>query len=327
MADTRTHLQAHDLAGIARAAFGPSRTLAGVDRLHGGSKKGVYRLVLDDGSTGIAYVWHADENYWPDTGGGDPADPFAAADGIDLFVSAHQHLTNAGVRVPALRVLDRDLGMAVLEDLRGGTLEDLESSGRQAVLERFAATVRNMHAHRAEWYGRAGTPVMDHALRDRVLERALRHLAESAARVEEIAAVAGRVHDDLRRRYSAIRPRDGYTLIHGELGPDHVLIDAAGNPVIIDIEGVMYLDVEWEHVFLELRFGDDYRYLVVDDLDPDRLSLYRLAMYLSLVAGPLRLLDGDFPHRSTMRAIADANIRNVLRELGAPGATPSPDRP
>ena len=52
-----------------------------------------------------------------------------------------------------------------------------------------------------------------------------------------------------------------------------------------------------------------------DDLDGDRLRFYRLATYLSLVAGPLLLLDGDFPHRAGMRHIAEANIGRALAEL------------
>ena len=99
-----------------------------------------------------------------------------------------------------------------------------------------------------------------------------------------------------------MRPRGRYGLIHGELGPDHVLIDGHGQPVLIDIEGVMFFDVEWEHAFLELRFGEHYRWLREDGLDEERLRLYRLALHLSLIAGPLRLLDGDFPDRAPMLA-------------------------
>ena len=66
----------------------------------------------------------------------------------------------------------------------------------------------------------------------------------------------------------------------------------------------MYFDPEWEHVFLRLRFGEHYRYLREPGLDPHRLALYRLALHLSLVAGPLRLLDGDFPDREPMLQIA-----------------------
>ena len=35
-------------------------------------------------------------------------------------------------------------------------------------------------------------------------------------------------------------------------------------------------------------------------------------MHLSLVAGPLRLLDGDFPEREGMQGIVEYNLRQVL---------------
>ena len=39
-------------------------------------------LVLDDRTTSIAYVWNADENYWPDAASQDQSDPFGHADGL-----------------------------------------------------------------------------------------------------------------------------------------------------------------------------------------------------------------------------------------------------
>ncbi|MGC5004776.1 hypothetical protein [Streptomyces sp. DT203] len=110
-------------------------------------------------------------------------------------------------------------------------------------------------------------------------------------------------------------PRTQHGLIHGELGPDHVLVDASGHPVFIDIEGLMFFDVEWEHVFLQLPFGDQYPALSRPGLDPPRLDVYMLAMRLSLVAGPLRLLDGDFPHRTLMQEIAEHNAKEALALL------------
>ncbi|WP_435834910.1 hypothetical protein [Streptomyces albogriseolus] len=38
-------------------------------------------------------------------------------------------------------------------------------------------------------------------------------------------------------------------------------------------------------------------------------------MRLSLVAGPLRLLDGGFPHRTERRDIAEHNAREALAAL------------
>ncbi|MEU9476814.1 hypothetical protein [Streptomyces sp. NPDC048191] len=121
----------------------------------------------------------------------------------------------------------------------------------------------------------------------------------------------------MRSLAARIGPRADHVLVHGELGPDHVLLDADGRPALIDVEGLMYFDAEWEHVFLRLRFGPHYDALRADGLDADRMRLYRLAMHLNLVAGPLRLLDGDFPGSGLMRDIAEHNLAEALALVGA----------
>lgn len=324
MTETRGLLGNQELAGVARAAFG-ARELVSVERLRGGSKKGVYRLTLDDQTTSIAYVWNAAENYWPDAATEDQDDPFGHASGLGLFATAHEELSALGVRVPEIVLLDHSKTLvagdvAVVEDVRGGTLEALcehDRPGARDVLARLGDVIRAMHRTRRDRYGRPGsgtsgdTDSAEHV----VFRRAVTDLAEAAARVEEIAAVEHPLADLLDERHAAVAPRAEYGFIHGELGGDHVLVDDQGQPVLIDIEGAMFFDVEWEHVFLELRFGDNYRYLRADDLDDDRVRFYRLAMYLSLVAGPLRLLDGDFPRRAGMLDIVRHNIGHTLAQL------------
>ncbi|WP_394616964.1 aminoglycoside phosphotransferase [Lentzea sp. JNUCC 0626] len=297
------HLGVADLAGIAQAAYG--RELHDVARLHGGSKKGVYRLTLDDGTTGVAYVWRPDEDYWPEH---EPDPLFGNASGRDLFLTAHTTLAEAGAPVPRLVLVDRDV--IVVEDLGGEFLEKLLDHDADAV-DRLWDDVMGMHRHTSPRYGRPSAlqPLDAPPVPDVVLQRALGHLEVCCERVPRIAADRARLETQLHERHAVIEPRTRYGLIHGELGPDHVLV-ADSRPVLIDIEGVMFFDVEWEHAFLELRFGPHYR--LAPGLDPARLSLYRLAQHLSLVEGPLRLLDGDFPHRDAMRAIADHNIERVL---------------
>lgn len=53
----RQFVQTHDLAEFIRSAFGTARKLDAVDRLAGGTQKGVYRLTLDDSETAILYAW------------------------------------------------------------------------------------------------------------------------------------------------------------------------------------------------------------------------------------------------------------------------------
>jgi hypothetical protein len=54
---TRVFLRPDDLRDLVAEHFGADRRLAGLDRLTGGSKKGVYRLRLDDQTTVILYIW------------------------------------------------------------------------------------------------------------------------------------------------------------------------------------------------------------------------------------------------------------------------------
>ncbi|MFF4545470.1 phosphotransferase [Streptomyces sp. NPDC001435] len=323
MTRTRQQPTVAALAPLARAAVGPARTLVAVTRLRGGSKKGAYRLALDDDTTAVAYVWSPDEDYWdqPDS---DPRDPFSHASGLDLFTASHARLSALGVRTPRLLHADPEANAAVVEDIRGGSLEEAlrhDPDAARPVLERLAGMLAAMGDCTADAYGKVR--LVDNkgsshggSCEQLVTDRALADIAQAAVRDPRIAAARQALEDTVRSLAAEVRPRARYTLIHGELGPDHVLVDADGNPVLIDIEGLMYFDAEWEHVFLRLRFGPAYDALRAPGLDEARLRLYRLAMHLNLVAGPLRLLDGDFPHTEFIRGIAEYNLAQALALVG-----------
>ncbi|MER5616347.1 phosphotransferase [Streptomyces sp. NPDC002215] len=326
----RQFADTENLSELVRDALGAGRRVVSVDRLRGGSQKGVYRARLDGPRTEsvIVYSWAEDENYWPSTGEADPDDPFAPASGMVQFLTAQRTLHGLGVRVPRVLLADGSrrrfpADCAVVEDVSGGTLEALfETDPERAAgaLGGLAEMLGVMHRDRSRNYG--GVDLREHGdcvsevpCERRVLHRALGHLKEAAARDGSIAAAESALRDRLEQLAERVGPRQEYGLIHGELGPDHVLVDADGRPVLIDIEGLMYFDIEWEHVFLRLRFHERYAALSRSDLDPRRLDLYMLAMRLSLVAGPLRLLDGDFPGRAFMQGVAVHNAKEALALL------------
>jgi hypothetical protein len=84
---------------------------------------------------------------------------------------------------------------------------------------------------------------------------------------------------------------------------------------MIDFEGLAYFDIEWDHAWLHIRFGDAYHELRTVDLDDDRLRLYRYAQTLSLIEGPLPIADTDFPDRQWMLNLAEWNIGKALAEV------------
>lgn len=295
---------------------------ASVERIEGGTAKGVYRVELADGTSLVVYRWHHDE------GRSDPVrddhDQLGSS-GPAPFLAAHRLLGALGLRVPELHtdvVEDADgSSVLVLEDLGTTSLErhlqEAQDAEADATMRAFAGVVRHLHDQHRPGHG----PLLPEATRtpvpgtfhDAVLRRALRDL-EEVAEHERVRPLAGRLQQLLLGGHGRLRPRGPATLLHGELGPDHVLLDRDGTPCLIDIEGLAYGDLEWEHAFLALRLGDRYRWLARDDLDGDRLRFYGLALHLSLVAGPLHLLArGDDPF---LRGVVEHNLRR-LRELAA----------
>lgn len=322
---TRDHL-----AGATRAALGSGRQLDGIARLAGGTTKGVYRLTMDDGATVIAYLWAESENFWPKTAyDGDPADQFSSGNSMDLFEASHHRLASLGLRVPEIYLLDRDrtyypADLAILEDFPGEDLLDFyerDPAAAEPTLARLREGLAAMRNYRGPSPGKVGhvdAGGVSHwpSCEEGALDFALRCLAEAAGRDRRITDARERLEDRLRELAAAVRPRAEYSVVHGELGLDHVLVDSDGHPVIIDIEDLMYFDVEWEHAHMQIRLHDQWAKTVgVEGLDEDRLALYMLTQRLSLTAGPLRLLDGDFPDREFMQGIAEWNLNKALEFL------------
>ena len=140
MADERRFADVESMRPAFRAVFGRGRSLLRVERLAHGSKKGAYRLTMDDGGTALVYVWDDSEDYWQGVlpeGADDPANPFSHASGLALFEAAAHRLASAGVRCPELLLADRSrvlypADIAVVEDVAGGSLEALlERTPRQ----------------------------------------------------------------------------------------------------------------------------------------------------------------------------------------------------
>ena len=326
----RQFMETEALSGIVREALGAGAHVVGMERLRGGSKKGVYRVHVDGprAASVIVYSWAEAENFWSAAEAPDAAHPFAPASGLVPFLAAQRRLDRLGVRVPGVLLADDSrrrcpADVAVVEDVAGGTLEALlETDPARAsdALGELAGMLDVMHQQHSWRYGRVdvlerGDKASGDSCEQLVLGRAVGDLAEAAERDPRIGSAAAPLHDRLQELAARVSPRREHGLIHGELGPGHVLVDASGLPVLIDIEGLMFFDVEWEHVFLQLRFGKVYPALSRPGLDPARLDLFMLAMRLSLVAGPLRLLDGDFPHRALMQGIAEHNTKETLALL------------
>ncbi|MFD7709312.1 phosphotransferase [Streptomyces sp. NPDC059786] len=328
MTAERAFADAGTLTPVIREIHGTDRRIASVDRLLNGSKKGVHRVTLDDATSTIVYVWSADDDYWggllPE-GHHDPSNPFAHASGIDFFEGATRRLAVVGARSPRLLLADRSQNLypddiAVVEDVRGGTLEALlerdPDAGRRT-LARLSEMLRSMHSYRAPAFGRVawidgGGARPDMTCEQAYLERTLVNIATAVSRDARAADGAAVLEEKLRILHAALEPRADFGVVHGELCAEHTLVGPDGEPVVIDIEGLMYTDIEVEHCWMRMRFGPYYEALRNPDLDPRRVEFYQYVMHLDLVGGPLRIAEGDFPNRDWMLGVADFHLRKAL---------------
>lgn len=317
------------LRPVIRSAYGKERQLVGVERLAGGSKKGAYRLTLADGSTSVVYAWDDSEDYWHDVlpeGSDDPADPYSHASGLAFFEASALRLEAAGVRCPKLLFADRSRSLypadiAVVEDVTGGPLEALLESDPVAAerpLSVVAGWLASMAAVRSPSFGkvvfvdgggRPAGPSCDAA----ALDHALAELSEIAEQDRRAGEAQDRLAGTLRSLAAPLEPRTTWGLVHGELGPGHVLLDRRGEPVLIDIEGARYFDVETEHVWTRMRFGPHYATLDPGGLDEARLGFYQLCMHIDLVAGPLRIADTSHPKSEWFRGLAEHHLQCALQ--------------
>jgi Phosphotransferase enzyme family len=329
MADERKFADTESLRPVVRAAFGRDRALLGAERLAGGSKKGAYRLMMDDGGTALLYAWSDSEDYWHGVlpeGTDDPADPFSHASGLALFEAAARRLAAAGARCPETLFTDRSRALypadvAVVEDVPGGSLEallDKDPVAAERPLSVLADWLAAMAAIRSPSFGKvafvdAGGRSPGTSCEMVVLDRALAQLQEIAGRDRRAADDRGHLEETLHSLAEPIEPRAASALVHGELGPDHVLLDRRGEPVLIDIEGARYFDVETEHVWMRMRFGGHYPKLSRGGLDENRLRLYQLCMHLDLVAGPLRIAGTSHPEREWFRSVAEYHLQRALQ--------------
>jgi hypothetical protein len=147
------------------------------------------RVTFDDDSTAIVYIWDDAENYWPTTQAGEEGNH------ADPFSPA---------------------------------------SGIETTMARLAEALDAMQRHQGPRFGKValidkGGASEGSSCEQVVLDRALDDLTEAASRDTRLTRSRDRLETVVRNLATAVRPRSQYGLIHGELGPDHVLVDRHGH--------------------------------------------------------------------------------------------------
>ncbi|WP_208589875.1 phosphotransferase [Gracilibacillus suaedae] len=289
--------------------------------MHGGTQKVVYKIECSNGFSCVLYVWDLTMNYFSEEKADE--DTTEQSYGSDLFELNNKYLTQQGIRTPTLYNLNNEksrysFDYALVEYVDGQKAEAYfhhpDSVIQDKLFQRLGDLVTSMHANERYTYGKlnhSGANTKNcHLLK---MENAKRQLSYASQYMESIRTNHSRLLNTLHQLESRIEPRSRYGFIHGELGPDHVLVNDHLEPYLIDIEGASFFDIEHEHSFLQLRFGDYYRYLKNDNLDPNRMLFYQFHHHISLISGGLKLLHRGFPDQEFAKGLTNHHFRCALK--------------
>lgn len=314
------HLELDDLQQCLKNTFGAGYFVNDVKNMHGGAQKVVYKVECTNRFICMLYVWDLSMNYFQQEI--EKQHESERSYGSELFELNNAYLCQQGINTPALYYLNKEknryaFDYALVEYIEGQDISNFmyaDSAAQDHVFGSLGAMLSRMHGMENPSYGklnnvRNGTD----KCHMQNLDNAKVQLEYAANHIAEIGSQQGRLLDKLNELESNIKPRARYGYIHGELGPDHVFVNKKLEPYLIDIEGAMFYDIEYEHSFLVLRFGEHYRFLKNENLDRSRMLFYKLYHHISCTAGGLKLLHRGHPNKKLAKEIADYNYRSALK--------------
>jgi len=269
----------------------------------------------------VLLIWLNEKDYF---GERDNADSTRSDQQAPFLYKANSELLiQMGLKVPQLYYFDSTYHhvpfcYAMVEYLSASPFNEWKKDRSPQEIPPLLGKVRSylqqMHAIQRDRYGTIfettarPMPCYEQTLRDTYSES-----DDLAGAFERVRQAQSNIREKLEILYHRILPRNTYSFIHDELGLDeHLLIDAQGEIVIIDLDGCHFFDIEREHSYLKLRFGELYKYLKRDDLDPARMQFYGLCLHISAAHGHHQLLLKGFPDAPILKEIVEWNIQQLL---------------
>lgn len=303
--------------------FGSVAAFRNWSLLTGGARKKVIHLQLSGTLPDLVLlIWQNENNYFGerDNAESDRSDRMAPL----LYQANTKLLLSAGVRVPQIYYFDASydpfpFAYALVEYVQAIPFNAWMPNHTRAEVEplfgRISSCLDRLRLIKRNTYG---TPldesVKPMACHELVHQEAIQGLAGLSDAFDNVRLAKTQVERKLQVLFQAIEPRQQYSLIHDELGPDeHLLIDQNGEIVLIDVDGCQFFDLEREHAYLKLRFGKYYAYLQRDDLDETRMRFYTFCLHISAAYGHYLLFKKGFPDPDMLREIFEYNIQKILK--------------
>lgn len=309
-----------DLQQHTKETFGAGYMVKQVTNRHGGAQKTVYKVKCTNGFMFMLYVWELAMNYFQEEIERLPENERIY--GCGLFEGNQAFLSEHGIRTPGIYYINKErerypFDFAFVEYIDGpdaASFLNADEEPKEKVFGQLGSMLARMHSLERDYHGKINDGfVHSGKCHMQELEQAEQQLAYASDYIAAFKENQMKLLEKVHELASKIEERERYSFIHGELGPDHVMVNDKLEPYLNDIEGSRYYDSEYEHSFLTFRFGAAYSYLDNDRLDRNRMLFYKMYHHLSCTAGGLKLLHRGFPNRQLAMDITRHNYRSALK--------------
>jgi aminoglycoside phosphotransferase (APT) family kinase protein len=321
---TQSSVDRAELQALLHETFGSECRLEGIETFKGGARKQVYVLdLVVPEMRCVLYIWQDLNHYFAEREAFETAHSDAEAPG--LFQANAVFLQDLGVDVPRVyRFGELKVGHAfALVEYIGAKnltafLETASAEFRDATFRRVGQMLRTINDQQRDYPGTvldrvAPSTDLPHQV---ALERALLEARVTASHHASVAEHLPRIEARLYSMVTALKPKTSYRLVHGELGPEHILIRQTNHaPCFIDVDGVHFDDLESEHALLSFRFEQDNAYQTYfqrDDLEENRMRFYRFALHVSYVYAGSQFVAKNYHDLEWAQNMFDYNLEQVL---------------
>lgn len=273
--------------------FGEEYELESMERILGGAQKYTYLAKCTNGFKFIIYQWDKSTTYFENN---DESAVFCSSS-ANLFESNNELMRKHGVLTPELFYMDKsrsecDYEYAFVEYINGYDVDyimEKEPERMDAVLKSLSNSIDRLHNIKNDAVGQVGRM---QGADFNLIEFELKDIHQNSMYLQkndnQYADVYVQVEEKARECAKKIESRNKYTFIHGELGPNHVIVDEDNNAYLIDIEGAKFYDVEEELSFLDMRFNKRLKKLS-DIIDEQRMYFYYIGHCLGNLRGAVEL--------------------------------------
>lgn len=277
----------------ARQVFGETFYLKQITRVLGGAQKHTYLVESQHRFNFIMYIWDQSTSYFS----ADEQTKVFTSSSAELFELNNRMMHKHEVLTPTLYFMDRSRNeqkfeYAFVEYIDGSDMDTIIESQPERLTKVMASLKRsidNLHKIEGDHVGQLHQfqplefQVIGHAY-----HCAMKNITFLNGMKNENGEFYLKLSEYLFQLSNNCPKRKVYTFIHGELGPNHVMVDKEDHAYLIDIEGAKYCDLEEELSFLKIRFGDATKYLM-QDINSDRMEFYHICHCLGNLAGAMQL--------------------------------------